>query len=106
MNAELPTTKPTHTEPVIRKRLVGVVVVVQGKGKLPDLVRALHPASRFTSRLNGRKQKGDQNPDDRNNDEEFDQCKGFYITPPLILTFSCVLDIKSFLLTCVIETKK
>jgi len=50
------------------------------------MVRTLHSPGRFAGRLHGRQQKGDQNPDDRNNDQKFNEGERKQITPPLNLT--------------------
>ena len=52
-----------------------------------EVVGALHPSRRFAGRLYGRQQEGNQDPDDRDNDEEF---KDFNATQqalrPFVLT--------------------
>jgi hypothetical protein len=48
---------------------------LQRQTNLFQIVRALHTSSRFTRRLNGRKEKPDQDTDDRDNDQQFDQGK-------------------------------
>jgi len=60
---------------------------VHGNIDLFQIVRALHSASSFTRRLNGRQKKGDQNSNDRNYNQKFNKGKGSYIAPPPILTF-------------------
>jgi hypothetical protein len=54
---------------------VSIVVIVKRQRPLLDMVGTLHSPRRFTSRLNGRQKKGDQNADDRNNDKKFDERK-------------------------------
>jgi len=54
---------------------MGIVIVVQCQSKLPQMILTSHPPCRFTSCLNCRQKKSDQNTDDRNNDEEFNQSK-------------------------------
>jgi len=60
---------------------------MQREKPLLDIVRALHPASRFTGRLNRRQQKRDQNSNNRNDDEKFNKGKSSLIATPPILTF-------------------
>ena len=52
---------------------VRIDVIHRRKSKLLEVVRALHATSRFTSRLNGGKQKTDQDTDDRDDDEQLDE---------------------------------
>ena len=51
-----------------------VVVVVERKSELFEVVAALRSPSRLTSLLNRRKKQRDQNRDDRNHDQKFDEC--------------------------------
>ena len=50
---------------------VRVVIVVQGKTKLFEVVGALHTSCRFARRLDCGKEKTDQNTNDRDNDKKF-----------------------------------
>lgn len=45
-----------------------IMIVVQREAELFEVVFALGASSGFASLLDGRKQKGDQDGDDRNND--------------------------------------
>jgi hypothetical protein len=49
------------------------MVVVHSDTNLPQVIEATDSASRFTSRLNGRKQETYQNPDDGNDSQQFHQ---------------------------------
>src|SRR5690606_10136896 len=54
---------------------VGVVIVVQCKARLLEIVFALAAAGCFPRLLHGRQQKSDQDGDDRDDDQVFDQRK-------------------------------
>jgi catechol 2,3-dioxygenase-like lactoylglutathione lyase family enzyme len=56
-----------------RKRVVDVVVVVQGQTHLLEVVAALGPAGRLPRLLHRRQQQGDQDRDDRDHHQQFDQ---------------------------------
>ena len=58
-----------------RETAASVVEVVDREPHLLHIVRALHSARRFASRLNGGQEQTDQNPDDGDDDEEFDKRK-------------------------------
>ena len=62
------------------------MIRVKCQTELFQMVRTLHSPGRFAGRLHGRQQKGDQNPDDRNNDQKFNEGERKQITPPLNLT--------------------
>jgi hypothetical protein len=49
---------------------------VHRQTQLLQIVRALHPSRRFAGRLHGRKQQGNQNADDRDDDQKLDERKG------------------------------
>jgi hypothetical protein len=51
------------------------VVIVQGQGKLLEVVRAGHPIGSFTHSLDSRQQQSDQDCNNGNNDKQLDQCK-------------------------------
>jgi hypothetical protein len=55
---------------------VGVFVLDHCQCELLQLACALRAAGSFTCGLNGRQQKRDEDPDDRDDDQEFDQRKG------------------------------
>ena len=51
-------------------------VVQPAQGELLQVVLALIPSSRFSSRLDGRKQQRDKDADDRDDDQQLDKCEG------------------------------
>ena len=51
------------------------MVVVHGQADLLEIVGALGPAGCLPCRLHSRKEQGDQDRDNCNDDEQFDQCK-------------------------------
>jgi hypothetical protein len=57
------------------KRLTGIVIRLQSEGDLFLFVGTRRTPCGFTSGLNGRQKKGDQNADDRNDNEKFDKGK-------------------------------
>ena len=66
-----------------RKRvLVLVGVGLASQRQLFQVVRALHTTGRFARRLNGRQEQTDQNPDNRDDDQQFDESKTVLFTPP------------------------
>ena len=52
--------------------LAGIVIVMHSQTDLFKVVAALHPPGGFTSRLNRRQKKANQNPNDRNKNQQFD----------------------------------
>ena len=60
---------------VTGQAVVGIVIVLDRETELFQVVRALHPAGRFTSRLDCRQEQPNQNADNRNDDQEFDEGK-------------------------------
>jgi hypothetical protein len=59
-----------------RRELSGAALVVhEGDADLVQVIGALSPPRRFTRRLHGRQQKGDQHPDDGDDDQELDERK-------------------------------
>jgi hypothetical protein len=68
----------------VRKAVVQIKKTVSGKSPLLDMVLALHPSCRLTSRLNGRQQNGNQHANDTDDDEEFDKGEGF----PAMMVFA------------------
>jgi len=51
------------------------MVVVQSNAKLFEVVPALYPPGRFTSRLNRGQKQSDQDGDDRDHDQQLDKGK-------------------------------
>ena len=56
-----------------REHLEHVVIVVAGNAELLEIVAALRAAGRFAGGLNGRKQQGDEDRDNRDHDQQLDQ---------------------------------
>ena len=55
------------------QRVVRVVIVLDGKSELLEVVRALHAARGLASGLNGGKKQTDQDTDDRDNNEQLNK---------------------------------
>ena len=62
-----------------REATVGALVIHERQADLLQVVGALDAACRFARRLNGRKQQGNQDRDDRDHNQEFNERK---TTPP------------------------
>ena len=81
-----------------RERVVSVVIVLERQTDLFQVVRALHAARRFASRLNRREKKPDQDADDRDNDQQFDESEAVRFAPPppfyQISTLRCSFNLK------------
>ncbi len=60
---------PEFVVVLVRDTIVRIVEVLDRKPELFQVVRALHPARRFTGRLDSGKEQADQNTDDRDNDQ-------------------------------------
>jgi hypothetical protein len=56
-----------------RKRLMDIVIEVEGEAELLPVVAALDPPRRLTGRLNGRQQQGDQDANDGDHHEQLDE---------------------------------
>jgi len=65
-----------------RKPTLRIVKIMDRKTDLLKMVRTLHPSRRFTSRLDCRQKKRNQNSDDRNDNKKFNESKGMYFAPP------------------------
>src|SRR5262249_27027183 len=53
----------------VRELAVGIVILVQPQGELPEIVLALHAAGGFTDFLDRGQQEGDQEADNGNDDQ-------------------------------------
>jgi len=54
---------------------VDIVKIVESKGYLLQMVIAGYASCGFSCCLNGGQEKGNQHPDNRNDDEKFNECK-------------------------------
>jgi hypothetical protein len=66
---------PLVSVPAGRQGPLGVVESVHGQPQLFEIVAALGAPRRFTCRLDGGKQQGDQNADDGDDNQQLDQRK-------------------------------
>jgi len=57
----------------MREKTLCVLMGYAAHGYLPKVVRALHHPATFSHGLNGRKEQRKEEPDDRDDDEEFNQ---------------------------------
>jgi hypothetical protein len=53
-----------------------MVVVVQGHAELLEVVAALHACRCLANLLHGREKERNESPDDRDDDQEFDETEG------------------------------
>ena len=74
--------KTTPSVPQWRERIPLIVVIVYRNPKLFEIVRTRGTSCRFTSGLDDRKQEGDQNTDDRNDNKKLNERKSKKITIP------------------------
>ena len=87
--AELVDAKIVEVEARRREHIVGVVIVVNCEQVLLHIVGALHPTSRLARRLDGGEEQADQNADDRDDDQQFDQCKTAFLRHCVLLKIIC-----------------
>jgi hypothetical protein len=60
---------------------IGRFKIMIGHPPLPEVVRALHPTSSLSGRLNRREKQPNKHADDRNDDQQFHQSKTSFKPP-------------------------